>query len=241
MDTVSEGNSTGSGALGLPLRFRIWMLLLSFFPLVHLATLVLIAVAHLPVWARIAGVLGTLLVLPPLLARLAHALAPPSHGRIAVESGGFLAWWATTQFQLLFNRIPMIEEILRIFPGLYSFWLRLWGSRIGALTFWAPGVSVIDREYLDLGDNVVFGAGVRLNGHVILRNRLGRVELAVAPIKIGSGALVGGYCLLTAGTEIAPGEFTRAHLLSPPFTVWHDGKRFRGDNADSLDEPDANI
>jgi hypothetical protein len=92
---------------------------------------------------------------------------------------------------------------------------------------------VLDREYLDIGDDVVFGAGVRLNGHVILRNRQGRLELAVGPIKIGSGAAVGGYSLLTAGTEIAAGESTRAHLLSPPFTVWRDGKRFRGDCDDS--------
>ncbi len=239
MDIASERDSTRGGALGLPVRFRICMLLLSFFPLVHLSTLVVIAVANLPAWERIAGVLGILLVLPPLLARTVHALARP-RGRIAVESGGFLAWWATTQFQLIFNRVPVIEEMLRIVPGLYSGWLRLWGSRIGRMTFWAPGLTIIDREYLDLGDDVIFGAGVRLNGHVILRNQSGRVELAVAPVKIGSGAMVGGYCLLTAGTEIAPGEFTRAHLLSPPFTVWRDGRRFRADNADSLDERDAN-
>jgi hypothetical protein len=89
---------------------------------------------------------------------------------------------------------------------------------------------VLDREYLDLGDDVVFGAGVRLNGHVILRSRQGRLELAVAPIKIGSGAAVGGYSLLTAGTEIPAGESTRALLLSPPFTVWRDGKRVKGEN-----------
>jgi acetyltransferase-like isoleucine patch superfamily enzyme len=86
---------------------------------------------------------------------------------------------------------------------------------------------VLDRGYLDLGDDVVFGAGVRLNGHVILRNRQGQLELAIAPIRIGSGAAIGGYALLTAGTEIAAGESTRAHLLSPPFTVWRDGKRSR--------------
>jgi acetyltransferase-like isoleucine patch superfamily enzyme len=115
----------------------------------------------------------------------------------------------------------------------YSNWLRLWGSRIGRLTYWSPGMVVLDREYLDLGDDVVFGAGVRLNGHVILRNKERRLELAVAPIKIGSGAAVGGYSLLTAGTEIPPGESTRAYLLSPPFTVWRDGKRVRGDNEDA--------
>jgi hypothetical protein len=209
------------------------MLLLNFFPLAHLCTLVLIAFANLPAWERVAGVLFTLLLLPPLLARSVHALAPLSGTRISVESGGFLAWWATAQFQIIFNRLPMIEETLRMIPGVYSSWLRLWGSRIGRLTYWSPGMVVLDREYLDLGDDVVFGAGVRLNGHVILRNQHGRLELAVAPIKIGSGAAVGGYSLLTAGTEIPPGESTRALLLSPPFTVWRDGKRVKGENNDA--------
>jgi hypothetical protein len=210
-----------------PASVRVWMLLLNLFPLAHLSALVAIAFSNFPVWARVSAVLGVLFILPPLLRRLVHALAPLPAGKISIESGGFLSWWATAQFQIIFNRLPMIEELLRMIPGVYSSWLRLWGSRIGRLTYWAPGMVVLDREYLDLGDDVVFGAGVRLNGHVILRNRQGNLELAVAPIKIGSGAAIGGYSLLTAGTEIAPGESTRAHLLSPPFTVWREGKRYK--------------
>jgi hypothetical protein len=216
-----------------PARLRVWMLLLNFFPLVHVTAVVLIVFVNLPVWERVTGVLFTLLLLPPFLARIVHALAPPPGTLISIESGGFLAWWATAQFQIIFNRLPMIEEMLRMIPGVYSNWLRLWGSRIGRLTYWSPGMVVLDREHLDLGDDVVFGAGVRLNGHVILRNKHGRLELAVAPIKIGSGAAVGGYSLLTAGTEIPPGESTRALLLSPPFTVWRDGKRVRGEKEDA--------
>jgi hypothetical protein len=216
-----------------PARLRVWMLLLNLFPLAHLVTIVAIALANLAPWIRISSGLAVLLILPPLLTRIVHALAPLPPGRISIESGGFLSWWATAQFQIIFNRLPMIEEVLRMIPGVYSNWLRLWGSRIGRLTYWSPGMVVLDREYLHLGDDVVFGAGVRLNGHVILRNRQGRLELAVAPIKIGTGASVGGYSLLTAGTEIAAGESTRAHLLSPPFTLWRDGKRFRGTGDDS--------
>jgi hypothetical protein len=220
-------------AADYPTRLRIWMLLLNLFPLAHLAAVVMIALANLPAWVRIVSALTVLLILPPLLTRIVHALAPLPPGRISIESGGFLSWWATAQFQIIFNRLPMIEELLRMIPGVYSNWLRLWGSRIGRLTYWSPGMVVLDREYLDLGDDVVFGAGVRLNGHVILRNRQGRLELAVAPIKIGTGASVGGYSLLTAGTVIPAGESTKAHLLSPPFTLWRDGKRIRGTENDS--------
>jgi hypothetical protein len=232
--TGAQGAQTARMAMAdYPARLRIWMLLLNVYPLAHLSALVAIAVSNLPGGIRIASVLAVLLIVPPLLTRMVHALAPLPAGRISIESGGFLSWWATAQFQIVFNRLPMIEELLRMIPGVYSNWLRLWGSKIGRLTYWSPGMVVLDREYLDLGDDVVFGAGVRLNGHVILRNQQGRLELAVAPIKIGSGASVGGYSLLTAGTEIGAGESTRAHLLSPPFTLWRDGKRFRGNGDDS--------
>jgi len=92
----------------------------------------------------------------------------------------------------------------------------------------------LDRGYLDIGDDVVFGAGVRLNGHVLVRTSAGTLELALGTIKIGAGASIGGYSLLTAGTEIAAGESTRAHLLSPPFTIWREGKRLKGAMSDEL-------
>jgi len=53
------------------------------------------------------------------------------------------------------------------------------------------------------------------------------VELLLATVKIGDGVMVGGYSLLTAGTEIVSHEVTRAFLISPPFSVWKDGRRIR--------------
>jgi hypothetical protein len=46
-------------------------------------------------------------------------------------------------------------------------------------------------------------------------------------VKIGDGARVGGYSLLTAGAEIAAGEVTDALLVLPPFSSFKDGKRIR--------------
>jgi acetyltransferase-like isoleucine patch superfamily enzyme len=209
-------------------RRQLWMLLWNFFPLAHCVSIALLVVyLDASPLRRFAAALACLYLLPPLLARLAGVVVRMPEGRIAVDSTAFLAWWATAQFQMIFNRLPILDELLRLVPGLYSNWLRLWGSRIGRLTFWAPGVRVLDRGYLQLGDDVVFGAGVRLNGHVLLKDQSGFGQLALAPIVIGSGAMIGGYALLTAGTEIAAGEVTRAHLLSPPFTKWRDGKRVR--------------
>ncbi len=65
-----------------------------------------------------------------------------------------------------------MEEILRLIPGLYSFWLRAWGSRVGKLTYWAPQTVILDRGFLEIGDHVIFGAGVRINPHVMENNVL---------------------------------------------------------------------
>jgi len=104
----------------------------------------------------------------------------------------------------------MLEEILRLVPGLYSFWLRLWGAQIGRLTYWSAGLRILARSFLRIGDDVVFGAAVRLNPHVLAKNEHGQLELILATVIVGDRAIVGGYSLLTAGTEIAPDECTKA-------------------------------
>lgn len=142
-----------------------------------------------------------------------------------VGSPAFFSWWAQANLQMLFCRLPFLEEVLRLIPGCYSLWLRLWGARIGRLTYWAPGLKILDRSFLRIGDDVLFGAAVRLNPHVLQRNDRGEMELLLATIVIEDRAIVGGYSLLTAGTEIAAGECTRAFTISPPFNRWENGAR----------------
>ena len=206
-----------------PPKVRLLMLLINLLPLLHLLVLAIILMADLALMPRTMLFILVLYVCPPLLARLAGK----PQGRFSTASPTFLIWFATAQAQMLFNRVPILEEALRLIPGLYSAWLRLWGSRVGRLTFWAPGVRLLDRAYQTIGDDVVFGAGVRLNAHVIARSREGQAELMIAPIVVGSGAIIGGYSLLTAGVDIGPGEATRAFLILPPFSIWRNGSRYR--------------
>ena len=199
---------------------RIAMLLLNLVPLLHAAGT---SACFLTPWPWLAPVV--LYIVPLVPARLLrHSLrqAPPE---IPVGTGDFLRWWASFQCQVLFLRFPMFEEILRLIPGLYSMWLRGWGSRIGKLTYWAPQTIILDRGFLEVGDHVVFGAGVRLNPHVMELDP--EPVLRLAPVRIGSGAMIGGYSVLTTGTEIAAGETTRAFLISPPFSKWHKSRRNR--------------
>ncbi len=215
-------------AYGLSVRQRLGIMLLSYVPLLHVLSILLLLLWPWasPAW-RILAAVATLYLAPPLVARLLLAVSPFGETVIAVGSRGFFTWWALLSFQVVFCRFPALEEALRIVPALYSFWLRLWGSRIGRLVYWSAGTQVLDRSFLDIGDDVIFGAGVRLNPHVLVRNANGELELILAPVKIGARAIVGGYSLLTAGTEIMPGECLQALLVSPPFTRWKDGRRVR--------------
>ncbi|TPW20943.1 MAG: hypothetical protein FD126_1177, partial [Elusimicrobia bacterium] len=167
---------------------------------------------------------AVLYLLPPVAARLLTAVGGKPAGRYVPGDGAFLVWWVTLQLQTLFLRLPFLEELLRLVPGVYSAWLRLWGSKVGSRVYWSAGTVVLDRGYLDIGDGVVFGAGVRLNGHVLAKEE-GRLTLIVDVVRVGAGAAVGGYSLLTAGTEVAPGESLRACLLSPPYSKWEGGRR----------------
>ena len=205
---------------------RLLMLIINYCPFLHAVLIgVTLSVAWSPWrWRLLAG-LGLLYLFPPLAARVVRAVAPLREGRILVGTKHFFSWWVLFNLQVIFCRLPALEEVLRLVPGLYTLWLRLWGARIGQLTYWAAGLRILDRSFICIGDDVIFGAGVRLNPHVMLRNDRGELELILAKVNIGNRAMVGGYSLLTAGTVIAPDECTRAFLISPPFSQWKNGMR----------------
>mgnify|MGYP000155062346 CR=1 FL=1 len=207
--------------------FRLWMLVLNTLPLLHLLSV--LAVLFLPLSSPMRGLIAitVLYLLPPLLARFILTGLPIRSTRINTGSREFLIWWGLANLQALFVRFAFLEELLRLIPGVYSLWLRLWGAKLGKLIYWAPGTIILDRSFLNIGDAVVFGAGVRLNPHVIAADSSNEEQLLLADIVIGSNCVIGGYSLLTAGTEINSGEKTRAFLISPPFSFWKEGRRVR--------------
>jgi hypothetical protein len=225
MDTAASVKASDAG-LRLSPGQRLLMLGLNYLPLLHVLTIAaVVGIAWGPLSWRIGCGVVLLYLVPALAARMILALAPISQARIRADTGAFFTWWALANLQMLFCRLPLLEEVLRLVPGLYSLWLRLWGAHIGRLTYWGAGLRILDRSFLHIGDNVVFGAAVRLNPHVLARNEQGDMELMLATIVIGDRSVVGGYSLLTAGSELAPGECTRAFLISPPFTRWEHGRR----------------
>lgn len=221
------GASSVEPAFPLSRRTRGRMILWGGFPGLHLITVA--ALAGLAVFRasrgpETAGLLGLALahlyLTPPLLHRLLGGPRRLPRGRFGVDSPEFLLWWRAAQLQTIFNRLPALEELLRLLPGVYSLWLRLWGARVGRLVYWTPGVAIADRSLVAVGDRVVFGAAVRVMPHLVAPDGDGRTTLLVAPVTIGDDALVGGYSLLTPGARVEAGETTSALRTRYPYREW---------------------
>jgi len=213
---------------GLRWPGRVLLLVLNLVPLLHVGAVVLAAV--LPAWSLTArlGLAGAVLFLaPPILARCALLVAPMPEGRHRPGSRVFWTWWLTLQLQTLFARLPFLEELLRLVPSAYSLWLRLWGSRVGRLTYWAPGLEITDRSLLVIGDDVVLGGKVRLGAHLLRRDDTGQLELLVGAIRLGDRVMVGAQSALGPGVHLADDESTHAFFLGPPFSRWSRGHRLR--------------
>ena len=227
---------TALASARIPWRGRLWMLLVNYLPVLHLT--IIMGAILMPVWhwpERMGIALAALYLLPPMVARLVLLMTPIAQGRIMVGSRSFFVWWTVFQLQIIFCRLQFLEEGLRLIPGLYSLWLRSWGASVGRLVYWSPGTTITDRSFLRIGNDVVFGAGVRLNAHVLAKNENGEMELLLATVKIGDRAVIGGYALLTCGTEVADDETTRACQLSPPFSLWKDGKRIKSQHLEGVE------
>ena len=109
---------------------RALLLVLNFIPLLHAALIAATALMlRVPFAGRAAAGLAVLYLVPPLVVRALLSVAPVKEGRIAADSRGFFVWWTTFQWQVIFCRFPALEEVLRLIPGLYSLWLRLWGAQ----------------------------------------------------------------------------------------------------------------
>jgi len=235
MPDASSAEATGAGAAAFPApralelssRGRILLAALGFTPLLHAAAVAApvaaAAAGRLPWPAAVAAAAAILYLLPPLAVRLAWLgrLPPP---RTGIGSATFFRWWFSAQWQVIFGRLPFLEECLRLVPGLYSTWLRLWGARIGGLVYWSPGVTILDRQWLRIGKRVVFGAGVRLNAHAIAQQEDEPSALFLGAVTVGDDAMIGGYSLLLPGCEVARGERTPPLRTIHPFSRWERGR-----------------
>jgi hypothetical protein len=164
-------------------------------------------------------------LVPPLICRaVLLAFGRPS-GPATPRSRSYRVWWLLLQLQIVFNRVPQLEELLRMVPGVYGFWLNLWGSKVSLMAYWSPGVLVTDRYLLRVGRGAVLGAGCMVGGHLVSRDAAGEYTLTVSEVTVEEGAIVGAHALIAPGCHIGAREVVPAGRSLGPFTRWKQGKR----------------
>ncbi len=152
------------------------------------------------------SILFSIYLFPLISFRILMFISPIKEGKSDILKKEFSPWWAAHQIQMLFVTFPFFESALRICPGLFSLWLRAWGSKIGSNIYWTPTLSVYDRNLLHIGNNVIFGEKCNLVSHVITaKNNKGL--LYIKKIKIEDQAFIG------AGTTLSPGTFVEKGVL----------------------------
>ena len=193
---------------------------IAFFPALLLGILVCSAVCFTkhPA-AALAAAIFAVYLLPVLCSRALLFFYPLSLGLSNLSERRFSPWWASHQIQLIYGALPALEAILRLVPGLYSSWLRLWGSKIGRQVYWTPRMEVHDRTLLDIGDGVIFGHKVELYGHTIMPKR-SRLLLYTGPVRIGAGVFIG------AGSRLAPGVVVAPNSVVPILSDLYMNERF---------------
>ena len=190
--------------------------LFSWFPVLHglLVCVILLvtginstsSIQAIPGVSGLSGLLGGLAVLyllPPLLFRMHQTAFPLRQGFSSLSDTTYSPWWGGHQIQGLFIALPFLEAILRLIPGCYTAWLRLWGARVGAKVYWTPRVEILDRSLVEIGPGVIFGHKVVLCSHVLIR-RGNQLKLYVRRIQIGEGCLIGALSKLGPGARVAP-------------------------------------
>jgi len=165
---------------------------------------------------------GVAYLLPLLSFRLHNFIFPLRTGVTDISTSAYSSWWGGHQIQLIYLIFPQLELILRVIPGAYSFWLRLWGSEVGQNVYWAPTISLEDRSLVKVGDNVVFGHQTGFYGHVVTPKE-GKHLLFVKEITIGSNCFIGGRTELGPGCRVNDNSFTKAGTHIYPNSVYGQG------------------
>jgi hypothetical protein len=180
-----------------------------------------------------------LFLLPPAVCRLTFAaFGTPSGRSLTQDTRAFKVWWFVHQWQILFNRLPWLEEILRLVPGLYALWIWMWGGRVSPLVYWAAGSLVTDRPLVIVEAGAVIGMGAGLAGHAGVLGADGIYRVDIASPHVGRGAVMGARSGLGPGAGLAPYRMLSAGRMIPPFVYW-DGAGKRGLAGIPVELPDG--
>ena len=188
------------------------------FPIIHFfgfGTLLFLGLTNNP-WF-IAWALFWLYLLPLILNYIHNLFFPLKEEDIDLSEKKYSAWWGSHQLQFLFIAIPQFEQVLHIVPGLFSLWLRSWGSKIGKDIYWTPRVEILDRGLIEIGDYVVLGHLAAMSSHMVASID-GKPYLIIKKIRVGEKSFIGFDSQLGPGTTIEPRS-----KLKPKTRMWWRG------------------
>lgn len=188
-----------------------------------LVVLVGLALAVLLSTGLIAGVLlfaAYLYLVPPLACRLLIAAYGRPEGRFTQDTTGYRVWWVATQLQMPFNRLPFLEEFLRLAPGLYPLWMKLWGANFSSIAYAAPGVAITDRWLVEIGPGVVLGAQSAISSHMGIRDEAGRWLVDIAMPVVEEHAILGGQSSMGPGARVRRGALLPAGRMIAPHSTF---------------------
>ncbi|MEH2224277.1 acyl transferase [Nostoc sp.] len=185
--------------------------ILSLFPtfILLLTGAAIVYLAYSPNIFSILGVFLSIYGLPVLVYRLHEWVYPVREGVSYLQGKEYSPWWGSHQIQVIYIAIPVLEAVLRLIPGVFSCWLRLWGAKVGRDVYWTTRLEIADRSLLEIGDRVVIGHGVGIYCHII-KPRKQNLMLYVKKVKIGSNVFVGAGSNLAPGVVVADGSYLPA-------------------------------
>ncbi len=203
-------------------RMTLLSVILSFFPAIVMlmAFTSFIWICASPGTFSVTALLFSIYAFPLLTYRIHQHFYPAREGISYLIGKEYSPWWGSHQIQAIYITFPALEAALRLIPGAFSLWLKLWGSKIGKNVYWTPQLEIADRGLLEIGDNTVFGNGIGIYSHII-KPRKQNLMLYVKKVKIGSNVFLGAW------NHIAPGVCIEDGTYVPTFTHVYPNKTKR--------------
>ncbi len=180
-----------------------------FYPSVQILAVIYLITKSInsPSLETIGSLIFVLYFLSPLLYRFISLIFPIQIGRHQFGPEFETSHWMIAhRLQMIYVIFPFIEGVINSLPGIYSNWLRLWGSKIGKRVYWGPDVRILDRTHLTVGDKSFVG-GSCLSCHLATTKADGSIEILFLPIRIGRQAFISAQSNIGPGSKVKDQEF----------------------------------
>lgn len=188
-------------------------LILSFFPafILLMAGVSFLWVCYSPGMISVFTLLLILYGFPVIVYRIHNYFYPIKEGISYLQGKEYSPWWGSHQIQAIYLAFPSLETVLRLIPGAFSCWLRLWGAKVGKGIYWTPQFEIADRGLIEIGNSVIFGHRIGVYSHAI-KPKKEDLMLYVKTVKIGDNVFLGG------GSSLGPGVIIESETYLPAIT-----------------------